>query len=213
MDTLSQILGHKIVAIIRGAAPHDAVKIATALFKGGIRILEVTMNSHNALQSIEQLSALMNDTMQIGAGTVLDADAAKAAIKAGARFIISPCVVPEVISVTKRYGAVSVPGAFTPTEIVNAHNSGGDIIKVFPSSSNAMYIREILAPLPHIPLMPTGGINKENMHEYFKAGASAVGIGTALVNTKNEVTDEYMERLTENARKFVQIKNSFFQEK
>jgi 2-dehydro-3-deoxyphosphogluconate aldolase/(4S)-4-hydroxy-2-oxoglutarate aldolase len=95
----------------------------------------------------------MNDTMQIGAGTVLDADAAKAAIEAGARFIISPCVVPEVISVTKRYGAVSVPGAFTPTEIVNAHNSGGDIIKVFPSSSNAMYIREILAPLPHIPLI------------------------------------------------------------
>src|SRR5436189_224048 len=106
MDTLSQILGHKIVAIIRGAAP------------------------------------------------------------------------PEVINVTKQHGAVSIPGAYTPTEILNAYNRGGDIIKVFPSSSNAMYIREILAPLPHIPLMPTGGINKENIHDYFKAGASAVGIGT-----------------------------------
>jgi 2-dehydro-3-deoxyphosphogluconate aldolase / (4S)-4-hydroxy-2-oxoglutarate aldolase len=204
MTTLSQILQHKIVAIIRGADPGDVLKIAEALYGGGVKVLEVTMNSANALALIGQLSKTMKDKMLIGAGTVLDAATAKSAIHAGAQFIISPSLNAEVIKTTKQLGAVSIPGAYTPTEIVNAYTSGGDIIKVFPASSNVNYIKEIRAPLSHIPLMPTGGITLENIREFKNAGAVAFGIGTALFNTKEKVTKEYLTQLTERANKFVQ---------
>jgi 2-dehydro-3-deoxyphosphogluconate aldolase / (4S)-4-hydroxy-2-oxoglutarate aldolase len=204
MTTLSQILQHKIVAIIRGADPGDVLKIAEALYGGGVKVLEVTMNSANALALIGQLSKTMKDKMLIGAGTVLDAATAKSAIHAGAQFIISPSLHAEVIKTTKQLGAVSIPGAYTPTEIVNAYTSGGDIIKVFPASSNVNYIKEIRAPLSHIPLMPTGGITLENIREFKNAGAVAFGIGTALFNTKEKVTKEYLTQLTERANKFVQ---------
>ena len=210
MNTLNEIFSHRIVAILRGAGPDDVLKIANALYRGGIRILEVTLNSENALQSIERLSEVMPADMQVGAGTVLNAIAVRAAVSAGARCIISPSLDPEVISTTKELGAISVPGAYTPTEIINAFRYGGDIIKVFPSSSNVNYIKEIRAPLPEIPLMPTGGITKENLRAYFRAGASAVGIGTALVKPDTSLTDDYLERLIENARQFVQIKNEAF---
>ncbi|MES1217261.1 MAG: bifunctional 4-hydroxy-2-oxoglutarate aldolase/2-dehydro-3-deoxy-phosphogluconate aldolase [Bacteroidota bacterium] len=203
MTTLSQILEHKIVAIIRGADPDDVLKIALALNAGGVKVLEVTMNSDNPLEVIRQLSETMKDKMLIGAGTVLDAKMTKAAINAGAKFIISPCVDKNVIKTTKKLGAISIPGAFTPTEIVNAFNRGGDIIKIFPASANVNYIKEIRAPLPHIPLMPTGGITLENIKEFKKAGAVAFGIGTALVNTKEKITEEYLKQLTERAQKFV----------
>lgn len=203
MTTLSRILEHKIVAIIRGAYPDDVLKIATALHAGGIKVVEVTLNSDKALEVIRQLSEAMNDKMLIGAGTVLDAKMTKEAINAGAKFIISPCVNKDVIKITKKLGAVSIPGAFTPTEIVNAFNRGGDIIKVFPASANVNYIKEIRAPLPHIPLMPTGGITLENIGEFLNAGAVAFGIATALVNTKEKVTDEYLKQLSVLASQFV----------
>ncbi len=205
MDILQEILKSKIVAIIRGANPDDVLKIARALNAGGVTILEVTMNSDNALKVIKQLSDTMKDKMLIGAGTVLNENAAKSAITAGAQFIISPNMNLEVIKVTKQLGAVSIPGAFTPTEIVNAFNSGGDIIKFFPASANVNYIKEIRAPLPHIPLMPTGGITLENIGEFQNVGAVAFGIGTALVNTKEKVTEKYINELTEKAFKFVQL--------
>ncbi|MBK5271324.1 MAG: bifunctional 4-hydroxy-2-oxoglutarate aldolase/2-dehydro-3-deoxy-phosphogluconate aldolase [Bacteroidia bacterium] len=204
MNTLSQILKDKIVAIIRGANPDDVLKIAEALHSGGVKVLEVTLNSDNALELIKQLSETLKDKMLIGAGTVLNEDATRLAISAGAKFIISPNTNVEVIKVTKQLGAVSIPGAFSPTEIVNAYYSGGDIIKVFPASANVNYIREIRAPLPHIPLMPTGGITLENIEAFHKAGAVAFGIGTALVNTKLEITKDYLDQLRTKARQFVQ---------
>ena len=203
MNTLAQILEHKIVAIIRGALPEDVMKIAAALHEGGVKLLEVTLNSLNALELINQVAKNMEGKMLIGAGTVLDATSTRSAIEAGAKFIISPYFSSEVITTTKELGAVSMPGAFTPTEIVNAFNCGGDIIKVFPASSNVNYIKEIRAPLPHIPLMPTGGVSLENIAEFKKAGAVAFGIGTALVNTREKVTDEYLTKLTLNAKAFV----------
>lgn len=205
MDILQDILKSKIIAIIRGANPDDVLKIAGALHAGGIKVLEVTFNSDNALEVIKQLSETMKDKMLIGAGTVLNENAAKSAISAGAKFIISPNLNIEVIKITKKLGAVSIPGALTPTEIVNAFNSGGDIIKVFPASANINYIKEIRAPLPHIPLMPTGGITLENIREFQNAGAVAFGIGTALVNSKEKVTEEYLKQLTERAYKFVHL--------
>lgn len=203
MTVLSQILEHRIVAIIRGANPGDVLKIAKALYEGGVKVLEVTFNSPNALAVVKDLSDKMGNELLTGMGTVLDATTANAAITAGAKFIISPSFNNETIQATKKLGAVSIPGAFTPTEIVNAFNAGGDIIKIFPASSNVNYIKEVRAPLSHIPLMPTGGITLENIKEFQNAGAVAFGIGTALVNTKEKVTAEYLKQLSEKASQFV----------
>ena len=137
--------------------------------------------------------------MLIGAGTVLSAKDAIKAIAAGAQFIISPSLDTEVIKATKDAGMVSIPGAFTPTEIVTAYNSGADIVKVFPVP-NADYIKSILAPLNHIPVMPTGGINAGNIKDYQKAGAAAYGIGSWLVNNKETVTETYLQSLQKKAQ-------------
>ncbi len=209
MSTLSQILETKIIAIIRGANPKDVLHIAKALYRGGIKALEITLNSPRSLSAIEEVADEMEQQVLVGAGTVLDAETARAAISAGAKFIISPTLNAETIKMTKRYGIVSIPGAFTPTEILTAYAKGGDIIKVFPASSAVQYIKDIRGPLAHIPLMPTGGVNLENINEYQKAGAVAFGIGSALVNTKNEINDEYLQQLTDKARKYIQSVASF----
>ena len=202
MNALSQILTFKIVSIIRGAAPADVLEIANALHEGGVRCLEITLNSPDALQVIENIAIKMEGRIIVGAGTVLNAEDAANAIAAGAKFIISPIVDMATIQTTKRLGAVSIPGAFTPTEIFTAHTGGGDIIKVFPGSSGPGFIMEILAPLPHIPLMPTGGISLANIHEFKSAGAVAFGIGKALVDTKQKLSDAYLQAIVANAQKF-----------
>src|SRR5688500_8932089 len=200
MSVLSQLLDAKIVAIVRGANPGDVLQIASALYDGGVRAMEVTLNSRSALEVIGELSAKMGNKMLIGAGTVLDPINAQAAIDAGATFIISPITNADVIRTTRHNDAVSIPGAYTPTEIVAAYGHGGDIIKVFPASANINYIKEVRAPLPHIPLMTTGGINLDNIRGFQNAGAVAFGIGSALEDTSNPVTDEYLRRITENAK-------------
>lgn len=202
MSVLSEILRNKIVAIIRGADPADVLSLAEALMKGGVNVLEVALNSPNAISVIENLSAKLGDSMLIGAGTVLDGNSAKLVINAGAKFIVSPNVNVNTIQVTKQYGAVSIPGAYTPTEIVTAYEGGGDIIKIFPAP-NADYLKALRGPLPHIPMMPTGGITLDNIREFQKAGAAAYGIGTSLVDTNQKVTEEYLRQVTENAGKFV----------
>jgi 2-dehydro-3-deoxyphosphogluconate aldolase/(4S)-4-hydroxy-2-oxoglutarate aldolase len=201
-NTLSAILERKIIVIVRGARPEDFVKIAEALLEGGLNVIEVTLNSPDAFSVISRVSKLPGSPFLIGAGTVLDADAARAAIAAGAQFIISPSLDEATIRATKQLGAVSIPGAFTPTEILAAHRHGGDIIKVFPASAGPGYFRDIRGPLPHIPLMPTGGVNLSNIREFRQAGAVAFGIGSALVDTSKEVTKAYLEELADNARKY-----------
>jgi 2-dehydro-3-deoxyphosphogluconate aldolase/(4S)-4-hydroxy-2-oxoglutarate aldolase len=208
MSPLSQILNNKIVAIIRGAEPDDVLAIAEALYAGGVRCLEITLNSPGALQVIEHVAAKMEGRILTGAGTVLTAAAASDAVIAGAKFIISPITDIETIHKTKKLGAVSIPGAFTPTEIFTAYSNGADIIKVFPGTSGPVFIKEVLAPLPHIPLMPTGGINLANIIEFKKAGAVAYGIGKSLVDTKQKITEEYLKQITANAQRFMQVANS-----
>lgn len=203
MDTLSKILDNKIIAIIRGANPDDVLKIAQALHEGGVNTLEITMNSPRALSVLEEVSRQMEDNVQVGAGTVLDAETARTAILAGAKFIISPTVNPETIRMTKRYGAVSIPGAFTPTEILSAYELGGDIIKVFPARLGPGYIKDLRGPLPHIPLLPTGGVTLGNIREFIEAGAVGCGIGSALVNTQREVNEKLLAELHEKAGQFV----------
>jgi 2-dehydro-3-deoxyphosphogluconate aldolase/(4S)-4-hydroxy-2-oxoglutarate aldolase len=204
MDTLQHILHHKIVAIVRGMPPGDLLPIAEALYAGGIRSLEVTLNSSGALEIIGQLSHVMQDKMQIGAGTVLSATEAEEAVKAGARFIISPNVDVDTIKMTKQLGIISIPGAFTATEIVLAHKTGADIVKIFPATGNVDYIKNLRGPLPHIRLMPTGGVGLENIAEFKKAGAVAYGIGSTLINPRSEMTDAYLKELTTKAKQLVE---------
>jgi 2-dehydro-3-deoxyphosphogluconate aldolase / (4S)-4-hydroxy-2-oxoglutarate aldolase len=208
MPVLNKIAENKIVAIIRGAEPSDVKKIVTALLDGGIRVLEITLNSPGALTVIEELSEQADQRLLIGAGTVLDAAAAADAIAAGAKFIISPFFDPAIVAATKRFGAVSIPGAFTATEIFAAFKNGGDIIKVFPASVGSQYIRDIRGPFPHIPLMPTGGINLQNIQQYLQAGAVAVGIGSALVDTSQKITADYLHELKNKAAKYVEAVNN-----
>lgn len=202
MTTLSQITVHKIVAILRGIQADDVLKIAGALCDGGVKIIEVTLNSPNALLVIEQLNSAYGNQLLVGAGTVLDVSDAKAAIAAGAKFLISPNVDIAVIKAAKDAGILSIPGAFTPTEIVTAHNNGADIVKVFPAP-DAAYIKNILAPLNHIKLMPTGGINLTNIKSFKDAGATAFGIGSSLVNNQSIIDETYLQQLTIKAGNFI----------
>ncbi len=209
MDTLKKILGHKIIVIIRGIDPADFLNIASALLEGGLSVMEITLNSRNALSVIKQATVQMGEQLLIGAGTVLDAASAEEAISAGAKFIVSPALNIETIRSTKNRGAVSIPGAFTATEILSAYSSGGDIIKVFPASVGADYFRDLRGPLPQIPLMPTGGVNLTNIREYQKAGAVAYGIGGALIDGSQKITKEYLERVTEKAKQFAEAVADF----
>ena len=202
MTTLSQITVHKIVAILRGIQPDDVLKIAGALCDGGVKIIEVTLNSPNALLAIEQLNSAYGNQLLVGAGTVLAISDAKAAMAAGAKFLISPNVDIAVIKAAKNAGILSIPGAFTPTEIVTAHNNGADIVKVFPAP-DAAYIKNILAPLNHIKLMPTGGINLTNIKSFKDAGATAFGIGSSLVNNQSIIDETYLQQLTIKAGNFI----------
>ena len=204
MNPLAHILEHKVVAIVRGANPPDLLRIAEALHAGGVRLMEVTLNSPGALASIEEISRAMDGKLLVGAGTVLDPETARAALLAGAKYIISPTLNKKTIRMAKRYGAVSIPGAYTATEILQAYECGGDIIKVFPASAGGPgYFKDIAGPLPFIPLMPTGGVSLDNIKVFAAAGAAAFGLGSALVDTSRPVTDEYLAQLTARARQFV----------
>ena len=204
MNPLAHILEHKVVAIVRGANPPDLLRIAQALHAGGVRMMEITLNSPGALASIEEISRAMDGQLLVGAGTVLDPETARAALLAGARYIISPTLNKKTIRLTKRYGAVSIPGAYTASEILKAYEYGGDIIKVFPASAGGPgYFKDIAGPLPFIPLMPTGGVSLDNINGFVAAGAKAFGLGSSLVDTSQPVTAEYLVQLTARAQQFV----------
>lgn len=202
-SSLSEILQHKIVAILRGVPRNKVFDVANALYDGGIRVLEITLNSEDAVSQIEQLSNSVGDKMLVGAGTVLDVAGARDVIKAGARFLISPTVDVEVTKLAKDHDLVSIPGAYTATEIYLAHKTGGDIIKVFPVSDPA-YIKGLLGPLNGIRLMPTGGVNLQNIKPFSGAGAVAFGVGSSLVHAVPQIDEAYLHSLTKKAKEFVQ---------
>lgn len=203
MTVSDQIAATKLIAIIRGVAPDQVLPITEVLYEAGIRLVEITMNSPRPLWVIEQLIAKWGNRMAIGAGTVLDITAAKDAIAAGARFILSPVWDEALIEETRKSGALSIPGAFTPTEIYRAWKAGADLVKVFPAISPA-YIKDLKGPLPQIPLLPTGGITLDNIAEYNKTGVSGFGIGSALVTVNEALTDQYLVALKEKASKFLE---------
>lgn len=176
-----------IVAIVRAdGGGDDLVHTVEALVRGGIHCVEITMTTPGALQCIEAASAkLQGQDVLLGVGSVLDAETARLAILAGAQYVVCPVTVAPVIAMGHRYGVPVLPGAFTPTEIFNAWELGGDLIKVFPATLGGLdYIKAVQAPMPQIPLVPTGGVNAENLHTFVAAGVAAVGVGTALVSKK-----------------------------
>ena len=186
-EIITKIKEEKIIAIIRHLGAKDAEALCEALYKGGIRLAEITFDPTGTIPAEETAAAIsslrekFSGKMLIGAGTVLDMTYARIAIGAGAEFIISPNTDPDVIRYTKECGKVSIPGAMTPTEVVNAYTAGADFVKVFPSDSLGLkYIKALRAPLPHIPLIPTGGVNVGNIADFLSAGAAAVGIGSNL---------------------------------
>ncbi|MCH8294843.1 bifunctional 4-hydroxy-2-oxoglutarate aldolase/2-dehydro-3-deoxy-phosphogluconate aldolase [Candidatus Poribacteria bacterium] len=202
LEQMQRIEACGIVAIIRANSSAELIEVVAAIKEGGVDVIEVTMTTPGALQVISDVSDKYGDEVLVGVGSVLDAETARAAMLAGAKFIVSPVTKPDIIEICNRYGAVVMPGAFTPTEILAAWESGADYVKVFPSSGvGPAYIKAVKAPLPHIPLVPTGGVSIENAGEFIKAGATVLGVGGSLVNSKIIAAGQY-HLLTETARKF-----------
>jgi len=202
LEQMQRIEACGIVAIIRANSSAELIEVVAAIKEGGVDVIEVTMTTPGALQVISDVSDKYGDEVLVGVGSILDAETARAAMLAGAKFIVSPVTKPDIIEICNRYGAVVMPGAFTPTEILAAWESGADYVKVFPSSGvGPAYIKAVKAPLPHIPLVPTGGVSIENAGEFIKAGATVLGVGGSLVNSKIIAAGQY-HLLTETARKF-----------
>lgn len=175
MKYLNQI---PIIGIIRGADTEAAEAAVDAAFNGGLRTLEITLNRPEASDQIAAIKERYAGDIEMGAGTVLDADSAEKAINAGAEFIVTPALLPDVIEFCRGRSVPVFPGAMSPTEILAAHRAGAEMVKVFPSSTlGPKYIKSLKGPFPDIRLMPTGGITIESVPEYFKAGAAALGVG------------------------------------
>lgn len=183
-EVLGWIKRTRIVPVVRASSAGEALRIADALIEGGIDVLEITMTVPGAIDTIRELSQ-RRDAL-VGAGTVLDSETAKACIDAGAQFVVSPALNEDTVRTCNATGILCAPGALTPTEVVAAYQAGGDVIKVFPCDAlgGANYLKSLKAPLPHIPLMPTGGVMLDTIDAFFAAGAIAVGVGSSLVNPK-----------------------------
>jgi len=191
-----------VVGVIRTESSEKLLKVARAIREGGVKCIEVAMTTPNALDVIEEVAGKLEDVL-IGAGTVLDAQTARAAILAGAQYLVSPTTDREMIETCKRYDKVVAPGAFTPTEITVAWEAGADIVKVFPASVlGPKFIGAVKAPLPQVSLLPTGGVNADNAASFIRAGASALCAGSALVD-KGAIERGEFNVLTENARQLV----------
>ncbi len=192
-----------VVAVIRMKEPEKLRAVVDALAEGGVRALEVTMTVPRAIEMIGELAPTLPAGFLLGAGTVLDAETARLAILAGAQFVVGPVFRPEVVSLCHRYDVAALPGCFTPTEILAAWEAGADIVKVFPATAvGPGFFKDVRGPLPQVKLMPTGGVTLDNAGDWIKAGAVAVGVGTALLDAAAIASGRY-EVIAANARKIV----------
>lgn len=205
-QVINRILEEKIVVIVRGIANDKIIPLAEAMYEGGIRALEITYNASNMNENaqvavnIKKLVDHFGDRMIIGAGTVLTAEQVELTKAAGGTFIISPNAKKEIIRKTCELGMVSIPGALTPTECVDAYDAGADFVKLFPITNlGSGYVKAMKAPLSHIRFLGVGGIDENNMEEYLKAGVCGFGIGSNIVNKKLIEAGDF-EAITELAR-------------
>ncbi|HEX8694808.1 MAG TPA: bifunctional 4-hydroxy-2-oxoglutarate aldolase/2-dehydro-3-deoxy-phosphogluconate aldolase [Longimicrobium sp.] len=198
-----RLVGLGAVAVIRLDDAEAALRAARAVHAGGVAALEVTLTTPGAFDVIERLASDADDGVLVGAGSVLDAENARRAIDAGARFVVSPVVRPELVDEVHGRGAAALLGAFTPTEILAAHEAGADLVKVFPADAlGPAFIKGVLGPMPFLRLVPTGGVTPENAGDWLRAGAAAVGLGGALVDPKLVAAGDF-DALTERARRLV----------
>ena len=203
-EVLAALREGGIVPVIRADSADTALRIVDALVAGGIRTLEITMTVPDAIGAIKAVADRFGSSVLVGAGTVTSRALAEGSLDAGAEFLVTPCVVPDVIAVAKERDVAVLPGAMTPTEVFTAWSSGGDIIKIFPASNvgGASYLKALKGPFPQIPLCPTGGVNLQTIGEFVKAGASAVGVGGELVSKAAIDAGDY-GKITELAKQYV----------
>ena len=205
-DVLRRIREVGIVPVVRASSADEALQAIEAIKAGGISILEITMTVPRAVSVIGRVTASYGDDVIVGAGTVLDAETARACILAGAQFVVSPALNVETISCCRRYSVAVMPGALTPTEVLQGWTAGADFVKVFPAGAlgGANYIKSLKAPLPQIELVPTGGVSLKTAADFIRAGASALGVGADLVDTK-ALSEGRADLITERARQFIEI--------
>jgi len=206
LANLERIRQCGIVPVIRAASAEEGIKIADAVVAGGVDVVEITMTVPRAIEVMAQISKHYGSKVLLGAGTILDAETARAAILAGADFVVGPNVNYDMIRLAKRYSKLVMPGALTPTEVVGAWEAGADVVKIFPAGEigGASYIKSLKGPLPHIEMMPTGGVDLTTAADFIKAGCIALGAGSALVDKKAVAAGKF-EVVTENAGKFREI--------
>ena len=203
-DTVRRIEASGVVAVIRLQDGSRLRAVVDALAAGGIIALEVTMTVPRAIELIGEIAPALPDGFLVGAGTVVDPDTARAAVQAGARFIVGPVFRPAVVEAARAAGAAAMPGCFSPTEILAAWDAGADVVKVFPATAlGPAYFKDLRGPLPQVRLMPTGGVTIENAGEWIKAGAVAIGVGGALVDPKLVAAGNYAA-ITDRAKRFIE---------
>ncbi len=202
---LDRVLNCGVVAVLRAPNGDVLTEVAEALLAGGVEIIEVTFTVPQAHRVLEKVTDKLGDKVLVGAGTVLDPETARVALLAGARFVVSPVVNLGVIELCRRYDALVMPGALTPTEIVTAWQAGADIVKVFPSDvTGPAYLKALRGPLPQVRLMPTGGVNLKTAADFIKAGACALGVGGSMVEPQAIASRDFA-RIESLAKQYVDI--------
>ena len=203
--TLKRILDGGIVAVVRAESSASLVGVVQALAEGGVTAAEITFTVPDAVEVIRQVRREVGDAVVLGAGTVLDPETARAALLAGAEYIVSPVVNLEVIRLCRRYDKVVMPGAFTPTEVVTAWEAGASVVKIFPADvGGPAYLKALRGPLPQVRLMPTGGVDLTTAEAFLKAGACCLGVGGSLVEPKAVAASDF-SRIRDLARQFAAI--------
>jgi 2-dehydro-3-deoxyphosphogluconate aldolase / (4S)-4-hydroxy-2-oxoglutarate aldolase len=202
---LQHVLDCGIVAVVRSPDSQQLVEVCRALAEGGVTVVEITMSVPNALDVLKQVRQVLGDRLLLGAGTVLDAETARAVLLAGAEYVVAPTLNLDVIRLCRRYDKLVMPGAFTPTEILTAWEAGADIVKVFPADVvGPAFFKAVRAPLPQIRLMPTGGVDLQSAASFLKAGACCLGVGGQLVEPK-AVAEGNFDRIRDLARQYSAI--------
>lgn len=205
-ETIERVTAGGVIPVIRAESTYEARAVVDAIVAGGIAVIEVTMTVPGAVGLIRELSEVYDERILIGAGTVMNADTAKDCVEAGAKFVISPALNLETIRFCRDNDVVVMPGALTPTEVVAAWDNGADFVKVFPAGAmgGASYVKSLKAPLPHIKMIPTGGVSQSTAADFIRAGAEAVGVGADLVDL-NVVREGRAEAITAAARNYLTI--------
>jgi 2-dehydro-3-deoxyphosphogluconate aldolase/(4S)-4-hydroxy-2-oxoglutarate aldolase len=204
-DQLRKVLDCGIVAVVRSPDSRQLVEVARALADGGVTVVEITMSVPSALDVVRQVRDALGDRVLLGAGTVLDPETARAALLAGAEYLVAPTVNLDVIRLCRRYDKLVMPGAFTPTEILTAWEAGADVVKVFPAEVvGPPFFKALRGPLPQVRLMPTGGVDLTTAADFLKAGACCLGVGSQLVEPR-AVAERNFDRIRDLARQYVAI--------